>query len=85
MDHGWIVTAGSDASMAVQMSFACEGRSGSPVPDLSIEVDDIAPVLERARRAKAEVVYGPAEEPWGVRRFYLRDPAGRLVDVLMHI
>ena len=25
----------------------------------------------------------PADEPWGVRRFFLRDPAGTLVNVLV--
>ena len=30
------------------------------------------------------IEYGPATEPWGVRRFYLRDPAGRLVNILSH-
>jgi hypothetical protein len=28
--------------------------------------------------------YGPQKEPWGVRRFYIRDPFGRLVNVLTH-
>ncbi|RVA10712.1 glyoxalase, partial [Mesorhizobium sp. M7A.F.Ca.CA.002.05.1.1] len=23
-----------------------------------------------------------ADEPWGVRRFYVRDPCGRLVNIL---
>ena len=36
MDHGWIATYGSPEKMTVQISFASEGGSGSPVPDLSI-------------------------------------------------
>ena len=40
MDHGWIVTYGSAQKMTVQVSVATEGGSGTPVPDLSIEVDD---------------------------------------------
>ena len=31
------------------------------------------------------VEYGPANEPWGVRRFYVRDPFGRLVNILSHM
>jgi len=27
--------------------------------------------------------YGPADEPWGVRRFYCRDPFGKLVNILV--
>ena len=37
MDHGWLVTYGSDAKMSVQVSVATEGGSGTPVPDPSIE------------------------------------------------
>ena len=31
-----------------------------------------------------QIEYGPANEPWGVRRFYVRDPFGRLVNILSH-
>ena len=41
MDQGWIVTYGSPQQMSVQISIASESGSGTPVPDLSIEVDDI--------------------------------------------
>jgi hypothetical protein len=27
----------------------------------------------------------PAEEPWGVRRFYVCDPFGKLVNILTHL
>ncbi|TPI64341.1 glyoxalase, partial [Mesorhizobium sp. B3-1-3] len=41
MDMGWIATYGSEERMQVQVSFMAEGGSGTPVPDLSIEVDDV--------------------------------------------
>ena len=41
MDMGWIATYGSHETMTVQVSFMAEGGSGTPVPDLSIEVDDV--------------------------------------------
>ncbi|MBE9603825.1 VOC family protein [Acetobacteraceae bacterium H6797] len=85
MDHGWIVTFAAAPLMAApQISIASEGGSGTPVPDLSIEVDDLDAVLGRAKAAGYEIAYGPRQEPWGVRRFYLRDPFGRLVNVLTH-
>ncbi|MHC5653452.1 VOC family protein [Stappia sp.] len=86
MDHGWIMTfAAPPALGAPQISIASEGGSGTPVPDLSIEVDDFEDVLQRARAAGLAVEYGPRQEPWGVRRFYVRDPFGRLVNVLTHL
>jgi catechol 2,3-dioxygenase-like lactoylglutathione lyase family enzyme len=85
MDHGWIVTFGTDTRMSVQIGIASEGGSGTPVPDLSIEVDDVDAALVRLRRAGVAIEYGPADEPWGVRRFYVRDPFGKLVNILMHL
>ena len=84
MDHGWILTLASEASQTPQLSIASEGGSGTPVPDLSIEVDDVDAIYRRALAAGIEIVYGITDEPWGVRRFYLRDPLGRLVNILSH-
>jgi len=84
MDHGWIRTYAGDATSRVQIGFASEGGSGTDVPDLSIEVDDIDAVIERVRGRDIRIEYGPADEPWGVRRFYVRDPFGRLLNILQH-
>jgi len=84
MDMGWIVTFAADASAAPQISVAAEGGSGTQVPDVSIEVDNLDEVHDRARAGGFAVEYGPTNEPWGVRRFYVRDPFGRLVNVLTH-
>ncbi|NTX26083.1 VOC family protein [Burkholderia pyrrocinia] len=84
MDHGWIATYGNAEPMSVQISFASQGGSGTPTPDLSIEVDDLDEALARVHAAGIPVEYGPADEPWGVRRFYVRDPFGKLVNVLVH-
>ena len=84
MDHGWIRTYGSNQEMSVQISFATEGGAGTSVPDLSIEVDDIETALEKVSDANIPIEYGPENEPWGVRRFYIRDPFGKLINVLQH-
>jgi catechol 2,3-dioxygenase-like lactoylglutathione lyase family enzyme len=84
MDLAWIRTYGSSAKMSVQLSVASEGGSGTAVPDLSIEVDDLDEVLARLKKAKIPIEYGPVNEPWGVRRLYVRDPFGKLINVLLH-
>ena len=84
MDHGWLVTYGSTEKMTVQVGIAIEGGSGTPVPDLSIEVDDVEEALARIKKAKIRIEYGPADEPWSVRRFFVHDPFGKLVNILMH-
>src|SRR4029453_13352137 len=78
MDLGWIATYGSSHDMSVQVSIMSEGGSGAPVPDLSIEVDDLDTALQRMTEAEVAIEYGPVAEPWGVRRFFVRDPFGRL-------
>jgi catechol 2,3-dioxygenase-like lactoylglutathione lyase family enzyme len=84
MDLGWIVTFAADGCMAPQISVATEGGSGTRVPDISIEVDDLTGVHQRMVAAGFAIEYGPVTEPWGVQRFYVRDPFGRLVNVLAH-
>lgn len=84
MDIGWIATYGSGETASTQISFAAEGGSGTPTPDLSIEVDDVDEALDRMTAAGFAIDYGPADEPWGVRRFHVRDPFGKLVNILSH-
>ena len=84
MDHGWILTLGTGAATTPQISFASEGGNGTPVPDISVEVDDFEATLASVRAAGHPIEYGPASEPWGVRRFYVRDPLGQLVNILSH-
>ena len=85
MDQGWIATLASGSDAPVQMSIASEGGSGTPVPNLSIEVDDIDAIFARAAELGHHIVYPLTTEPWGVRRFYLHDPAGKLLNVMMHL
>jgi len=84
MDQGWIMTFASDGVARPQVSIACEGGSGTPVPDISIEVDHVDEVYRRARAGALEIPYELTDEPWGVRRFYVRDPFGKLVNILSH-
>ena len=84
MDQGWIVTCGTDAAAPAQVSVMTTGGSGTPVPALSVEVDDLDATLARVKAAGMVPEYGPVSEPWGVRRFYVRDPFGTLINVLCH-
>ena len=53
-------------------------------PDISIEVDDVDAVHDRAVRADAEIVYPLTDEDWGLRRFFLKDPNGTVINVTQH-
>lgn len=84
MDCGWIVTFASDATARPQISIASQGGSGTEVPSVSIEVDNVDKVYEKARQFGADIVYEMTNEDWGVRRFYVRDPSGMILNVLSH-
>lgn len=84
MDMGWIMTVQAQTDAAPQISIASEGGAGTAVPDLSIEVDDLDEALSRMQAGGFDIEYGPVNEPWGVRRFYVRDPFGRLVNIMVH-
>lgn len=84
MDHGWIVTFASAAPTVPQISVASQGGSDTPVPDLSIEVDDVDAIYQRAKAMCLDIGYEMTDEPWSVRRFYVRDPFGKIVNILSH-
>lgn len=84
MDMGWIVTLSDPANPKAQLSLMTHDATAPVVPDVSVEVDDVDAAHEAARRAGAEIVHPLTNEPWGVRRFFMRDPNGKVVNVLTH-
>lgn len=81
-DMGWIAFLGSEESQPIELHTASEGGPGLELPVISIGVDDLDAAEAAVRAAGAEVVYGPVSEPWGLRRFFFRDPGGNLVNVV---
>ncbi|MFF2615390.1 VOC family protein [Kitasatospora sp. NPDC058046] len=84
MNHGWIMTLASPSSPAAQVSFMTGDRTAPVTPDLSIEVDDVDAAYAAVLAGGAEIVHPLQDEEWGVRRFFVRDPNGRVVNVLGH-
>ena len=54
--------------------FFCLRDQGHPGTWLSIFVDDVDDYFERITRRRADVIFGPTDEPWGVREIHVRDP-----------
>ncbi|WP_024800047.1 VOC family protein [Nocardia sp. BMG51109] len=83
MDLGWIVTLASPSNPTAQITlFSADAES--PQPDISVEVDDVDATHDTMAAAGAEIVYTLRDEPWGVRRFFVRDPDGTVVNVVGH-
>jgi predicted enzyme related to lactoylglutathione lyase len=85
MDMGWIATFVSTANEAAQVTVISRDARAPVPPNLSIEVEDVDACHARAVAAGFEIVYPPTEEPWGVRRFFVRDPNGAVVNVMQHL
>lgn len=84
MDLGWIVTLASPQNPTAQLGLLTEDRTAPVVPDVSIEVDDVDAAHAALRERGAEIVHPLTDEEWGVRRFFVRDPDGRVINVLSH-
>ncbi len=84
MDHGWIKTFGNDQQSQVQISFAEQGGNDTEVPDLSIEVDNVDEIYGKMKSAGFEISYELTNEDWGVRRFFVKDPFSKLINILSH-
>lgn len=79
----WILFFGTDRR-EVQLSVMHLDIKAGIHPDISIEVDDVDAVFERALEAGAEIVYPLSDEDWGLRRFFVRDPNGTVINVTQH-
>lgn len=84
MDHGWIMTLGSPSTPTAQVSFMTGDKTAQVTPDISVEVDDVDAAYAVMRDSGAEIVHALQDEEWGVRRFFVRDPNGRVINVLGH-
>ncbi len=84
MDHGWIATLVAPGNRALQLSVMSGDASAPVAPDVSIEVDDVDAAHAAAVRRGCEIVHPLTDEPWGVRRFFVRDPSGKVINVLRH-
>jgi catechol 2,3-dioxygenase-like lactoylglutathione lyase family enzyme len=84
MDQGWIVTYAAPGNPAAQLSVMADDATAPVAPDVSIEVDDVDGAYAAARAAGHEIVHPLTDEPWGVRRFFVRDPHGKVINVLGH-
>jgi predicted enzyme related to lactoylglutathione lyase len=84
MDMGWIITFASPSNPTAQVSVVASGTRNEPHADISVEVADVDACHAAAQRQGYSIVYPLTDEPWGVRRFFVRDPHGVIVNVVSH-
>ena len=84
MDMGWIMTFVSPTHPTAQLTVLRYDASAPLVPQVSLQVADVDALHAEAVRRGVPVVYPLTDEPWGVRRFFVRDPNGVIINVMTH-
>ncbi|HYW63476.1 MAG TPA: VOC family protein [Bradyrhizobium sp.] len=84
MDMGWIVTFASPSNPTAQLSVVASDTRDEPHADISVEVADVDACHAAAQLKGFSIVYPLTDEAWGVRRFFVRDPNGMIVNVVSH-
>jgi catechol 2,3-dioxygenase-like lactoylglutathione lyase family enzyme len=84
MDLGWILTLVSPSNPTAQLSVVREDATAPVVPQISVEVADVDAVHAEAARRGLALVHPLTDEPWGVRRFFVKDPNGVVLNVVSH-
>ena len=84
MDMDWIVTFRSSSNETAQLTVMGGDATAPVAPDVSIEVEEVDAVHARAVERGYEIVHPITDEPWGVRRFFVRDPNGAVINVMQH-
>lgn len=83
MDQGWVArftSPDSDACVQVVTRDATAPEDSA----LTVKVDDVDAALAEARERGYEIVHPLTDEPWGIRRFFVRSPDGHVVNVAQH-
>ena len=83
-DMGWILTLVSPSNPTAQLSVLRQDATAPVVARVTVEVADVDAVHAEALRRGLEVVHPLTDEPWGVRRFFVKDPNGVVVNVVSH-
>ena len=77
----------SEPTTQVIVAWTTDGAMDPQVQraDMSVEVANVDDAYADALVRGLDVIYPLTDEPWGVRRFFVREPSGTVVNVATHI
>jgi catechol 2,3-dioxygenase-like lactoylglutathione lyase family enzyme len=89
MDEDGFMMFASPSNRTAQVTVADRDGEGTDrgvsLAQVSVEVSDVDALHAEAVARGLEIVYPLTDEPWGIRRFFVRDPGGTVVNVAMHL
>jgi catechol 2,3-dioxygenase-like lactoylglutathione lyase family enzyme len=81
---GWVANFQSpDGQATVQLVTSDATAPQDSVISVSVG-DSIDQAYEEAKRRGYPIVHPLTTEPWGVRRFFVRDPDGNVINIVNH-
>lgn len=80
---GWVARHTSPESGA-HLQLVTRDASAPEDPVVSVKIDDVDEAYAEACRRGYEIVPPLTDEPWGVRRFFVRSPDGNVLNVVQH-
>lgn len=83
MDEPGFMQFASPSNRTAQITVGSERGLG--VADVTVEVEDVDARHADAVRRGLEIVYPLTDEPWGIRRFFVRAPGGQVINVAQPI
>ena len=89
MDEPGFTMFASPSNRTAQITVAEKDNPGQDrgvsLAQVSVEVSDVDALHAEAVRRGLEIVYPLTNEPWGIRRFFVRDPDGTVINVAQHL
>lgn len=82
-----ILVSPSEPTTQVIVAWDAEGAMDPSVQrvDISVEVANVDEAHADALARGLDIVYPLTDESWGIRRFFVREPSGTVVNVTTHI
>lgn len=80
---GWVARYTSPVT-GVCLQLVTHDAAAPADPVVSVKVDDVDAAYDEAHRRGYEIVYPLQDEPWGVRRFFVRAPDGNVLNIVRH-
>ncbi len=80
---GWVARYTSPESRA-NVQLVTRDASAPEDSVISVATDDIEAAYREAQELGYEIVHPMTDEPWGVRRFFVRAPDGNVINIVSH-
>ena len=80
---GWVARC-TDPATGLHVQLVTRDATAPEDSVLTVKTDDVEAAHAEAVAAGYEIVHPLTIEPWGVRRFFVRDPSGNVLNIAQH-